>query len=474
MKKILSMVLVGILVIGGFGAGASYIQKPSLKQAVTGDEYDMVIIAPEKFSSSIQPLLDHKNSIGVHTFLKTTEEIYAECDGRDKAEQIKYFIKDAIEEFNITYVLLIGGRRGQSFDWYVPVRYANNKFHLQEGDFYHKRFFSDLYFADIYKENGEFEDWDSDGDNIFAEWEDNGPPEDSIDLIPDVYLGRLPCRTKDEVNCIVNKIIQYENNVHGQEWFNKILLIGGDSFPGMGEPFPFEGEESCEWVMQYLEGFTPTKLYASDGSLTGAENFISAFNQGHGFVVFQGHGHQNKIYTYMPNSQEKISVFHNNNFKKLNNGDKLPVMIAGCCLTTTIDVGIFNFLNVFKNYKKYVNFFNFIDGCISNCLGWNMVKKSNGGSIAFIGSSSTAYLTVGDSNHDSIPDIVQTGYTTGLCNEFFKLFGNDENRILGNIFSNSITNIIENHSAQGSWGQCKCVQEFNLIGDPSLKIGGYS
>ena len=69
----------------------------------------MVIIAPDMFSGSIQPLITHKNSHGVNTFLKTTEEIYTEYDGSDDAEEIKLFIRDAIETNNIKYVLLFGG-----------------------------------------------------------------------------------------------------------------------------------------------------------------------------------------------------------------------------------------------------------------------------------------------------------------------------------------------------------------------------
>ncbi|MCJ7697558.1 MAG: peptidase C25, partial [Thermoplasmata archaeon] len=34
--------------------------------------YDLVIIAPEKFESALQPLIDHKNSYNVSTYLKTT------------------------------------------------------------------------------------------------------------------------------------------------------------------------------------------------------------------------------------------------------------------------------------------------------------------------------------------------------------------------------------------------------------------
>ena len=166
MKKIIPIVLIGILVLSGTEAVAIFETESTLQKPSGVGEYDMVIIAPEKFSSAIQPLIEHKNSYNIQTILKTTEEIYSEQEGRDDAEKIKYFIKDAIEEWNITYVLLIGGRKGQRPGFYVPGRYVI----LDDGvaDF---PYLSDTYYADIYKNNGtEFDDWDSNGDDIFGEW----------------------------------------------------------------------------------------------------------------------------------------------------------------------------------------------------------------------------------------------------------------------------------------------------------------
>ena len=260
MKKYIAISLIGILILSGLGAGAFSIKKTSIQQIKT-DEYDMVIIAPNSFSNALQPLIQHKNDHDVSCFLQTTETIYSEYNGRDDAESIKLFIKDAIETYDIKYVLLIGGRIRQSFRWYVPVRYAN----VDDG-FMHKKILSDLYFADIYKENGEFEDWDSNGNGIFAEWVGDNP-KDVMDLIPDVYLGRLPCRNLQEVKDIVEKIINYENNAFNQSWFKNILLVGGDTNPGVGEPFPYEGEVDCEWILQYLSDFSPTRLYVSEGNL---------------------------------------------------------------------------------------------------------------------------------------------------------------------------------------------------------------
>ncbi|HMA82712.1 MAG TPA: C25 family cysteine peptidase, partial [Candidatus Thermoplasmatota archaeon] len=123
-------------------------------------EYDLAIIAPSLFTDELTAFVDHKNNMGVETFVKTTEEIYNEYDGVDKPEQIKYFIKDAVETQGVSYVLLVGGmdsmiagvsrddKNQGSKDWYVPVRYTN----LDVGSYDDPGFISDLYYADLYKE----------------------------------------------------------------------------------------------------------------------------------------------------------------------------------------------------------------------------------------------------------------------------------------------------------------------------------
>jgi peptidase C25-like protein len=207
---------------------------------------DLVVIAPEVFSDALSPLIDHKNNYGVNTFLKTTEEIFDEYNGFDKPEQIKYFIKDAKENLGITYVLIVGGlnsiidakprddiNQGWT-DWYVPVRYTNlfddPAFPLAS-DLHDPGIISDLYYADLYREGGEFESWDPNGDGIYAAWDKPGVPDDEdLDFVPDVYLGRLACRSIDEVNTVVQKIINYESSPQDQSWFKKMIVVSGDGF----------------------------------------------------------------------------------------------------------------------------------------------------------------------------------------------------------------------------------------------------
>ncbi|KYK20229.1 peptidase C25 [Thermoplasmatales archaeon SM1-50] len=221
---------------------------PAYNPFPANTEYNLVIIAPKSFEKALQPLIEHKDSYGKMTILKTTEDIYKNYTGVDKPEKIKYFIKDAIETWGVEYVLLVGGLRNMIFAkprdnvnegskaWHVPVRYTNlydnPKFPLSaESTLHDPGVISDLYYADIYNSTGNFSSWDPNGDGVFAAWGKPGVENDTgIDLYPDVAVGRLACVSVAEVRTVVKKIITYETTTYGQDWFNKIVAISGDGF----------------------------------------------------------------------------------------------------------------------------------------------------------------------------------------------------------------------------------------------------
>jgi hypothetical protein len=207
--------------------------------------YELLIITPNVFKEEAVRLAEHKNEMGVGTIVETVEEIYSLYSGRDKPEKIKYFIKDAIEEWGIKYVLLFGGLNSPIWakardnanagekDWYVPVRYTNlydnPKYPLAE-TIHDPGVASDLYYADIYKEGGEFDTWDSNNDGIFAAWNKPGVENDTLpDLYPDVAVGRLACRNLNEAKTVVDKIIRYETECD-DSWFKKMIVVSGDGF----------------------------------------------------------------------------------------------------------------------------------------------------------------------------------------------------------------------------------------------------
>jgi hypothetical protein len=208
---------------------------PGYNPFPTNAEYDMVIIAPSSFETDLQPLIDHKKSFGIDTVLKTTEDILKDYSGFDEPEKIKYFIKDALETWGVKYVLIVGGlkswiyarprdddNQGTSKWWHVPVRYSN----LYEGE---PGYCCDLYFADVYKDGGVFDDWDSNDDGIIAYMRGGSFNNDELDLFPDVAIGRLACRNTREVQIIVDKIITYETTADAS-WFKKMIVVSGDGF----------------------------------------------------------------------------------------------------------------------------------------------------------------------------------------------------------------------------------------------------
>jgi peptidase C25-like protein len=451
MKKIVSMILVGIIVLINIGSGTPFAQNIFI------DEYDMVIIAPEEFNEALQPLINHKHSVDVETLLKTTEEVYLEYPGHDKAEQIKYCIKDMIETYNIKYVLLVGGHKGQLFQWHVPVRIV----HLADGARY-TEFVSDLYFADIFREDGSFDDWNSNNDDIIAEW-----GKDTFDLIPDVSVGRLPCRNQEEVTTIVGKIIEYETGSFDYSWFNQFVVAGGDTVPNTGDPFPFEGEIVCEEACSIMDDFNPIKLLISDLSLVDYNDFIDALNQGSGFALYSGRAGPSAFLTF-DEYGNAITPLHASNLNQLSNKVKYPVFIINGCLSGKFDVTILNFI---KYILKQPNIEN--SDISWDCIAYNLVNLENAGAIASIAPTSQCWVGLGDKDNNQIPDMIEiaSGF---LSLEFLRVYANENIDILGEMHSKAIENYVNVFPVYGNKIDCKTVQEYGLIGDPSLKIGGYN
>lgn len=456
MRKILPLMVIGVLVLSGLGAAALHItDAKSDLETFDAFGYDMVIITPKEFTSVVQKLVDHKEKHHVDTLLKTTQEIYKEYTGRDNAEQIKYFIKYAIENYGIDYVLLFGGMKGQSLKWYVPVRYVL----LDDGTDRYDTFMSDLYFADIYKNGKEFEDWDSNGDGVFAEW-----GKDTIDLNPDVSIGRLPCRNIIEAWIVVNKIIYYENNAYGKSWFNKMIAVGGDSFPN----YPgYEGEETCDVAIDYMDGFDITRLYTSIGTISSHNDLIDKINEGCGFIMTRGKGGQDRLRMVNLDGTEVIAL-SNKNIPKLVNKNKYPIVVLGECIHGKFDVSI---LNIFKLFKKEPNCYD--QDCIFECIAWRLVNKYNGGAIAVLTNTNICFGDTGDKNSNGIPDDAEQ-FGGLLAVEIFRLYGEEGMKNLGDIHSQTIKDYVSNFQVSTNKYHCKSVMEWILIGDPSLRVGGYA
>jgi hypothetical protein len=115
---------------------------------------------------------------------------------------------------------------------------------------------------------------------------------------------------------------------------------------------------------------------------------------------------------------------------------------------------------------------------ITECFGWRLTRKINGGSIATIGPTSSSYGLMGnmygDIDGDGIdePNCVE-GYSGYITREFYNSY-NQSIEILGDVWSNTITKYINTWPDTWDAVDSKTIQQWVLFGDPSLKIGGYS
>ncbi len=428
------------------------------------DIYDLLIIAPSYFEENLTKLVEHKEKYNVKTNLTTLEEIYCNFKGRDKPEKIKYFIKNAVEEWGIKYVLLVGEIRK------TPIRQTDSCFfegHHGEG------VLSDLYYADIYDYNYNFSTWDTNNDSIFGQIEfgrswNNISFEiiDEVDLYPDLHVGRLACRNIDEVDIVVDKIINYESKTYGEDWFNKIILAGGDTFPpGRGSaPFVYEGEINNKKVAEEMEDFEHIKLWATKRNLN-AFTFNRAINNGAGFLSYAGHGFEHGWGTYRPNyMRNKLGltnpIYHTPMIQFLKNEYKLPIIFFDACLTAKLDFNLKDLADYYTMLGRLIK----LTGLEINqnnhlpCFAWCFLIEEDGGAIGTIGATRTAYSFV---DKDGVH--IGAGYLDWM---FFQ--GYHEGVRLGEMLTYAQNSYINNR-----FKDYFTIEEYILLGDPSLMVGGY-
>jgi hypothetical protein len=456
LMKISTILIISLFVISPIVSTNQKIKasSPSLNTTY----YQFLIITPKEFLPLLQPLVNHKIDMGMTTKLVSLEDVYDQMfwHGRDESEQIKYFIKTAIETWQTEYVLLVGDFRK------MPIRYVHNQDILQ--GFNEPVFISELYYADIYNADGSFSTWDTDNDGIFGEWYDDGittrAEDQPIDLYPDVAVGRIACINNAEVNTMVDKIITYETTAYNADWSNNLLVCAGDTYPDMPTN---EGEENTMHVLENMTEYDQQHLWTSDGTLTGVKDIIKAFNQGLGFVYFDGHANPFRWSTHPPGDHETwIKGLSLITMEFLRNKNEYPIVVVGGCHNLQLDV---HFQKIFEDPFFYFTW-------VRECWGWKLTRVTNSGSLATLGCSG---LGMTKEDKDSF-----SGAGDYLEPSFFYQIGVNDCEFLGDAWKNTLTMYLDEYpidwNTPAAWDyaiDAKTVQQWVLLGDPSLKIGGY-
>lgn len=299
-----------------FAQNTSMLSSYPEKSARDG-EYDLLIVTPNQFANSFQPLIDLYLLRGFKTNVVTTESINLTVPGQDLQEKIRSYIISQYQEHGIGFVLLGGDEE------HIPHRgfYC----HVQSSSVYEDyNIPSDLYYSAL---DG---NWNTDGDSMWGEIGED-------DLLPDVAVARFPFSNQNQLQRILNKTTLYQDApVLGEL---RDFIVAGEEL--WTDPHTF-GEDYLELLIGYRddngyvtdgipEDYNFTKLYDSQ-SYWDSYTLIDAINQGATYVHHSGHANQ----TYV--MRMDISMINNGNFSGANGVlHNYPIVYTHGCLCGAFD-----------------------------------------------------------------------------------------------------------------------------------------
>jgi hypothetical protein len=245
---------------------------PRVTSGIPSPEY--IIITSGEIAPGFFPFLEWKNQKGIPTDLVLIEDILASVSGSDPAEQLRNYLIQAYND-GVKWVLLGGDED------VVPIRYlypGNVSSYIPE---LHYQQVSDMYFSDL---TG---DWDVDGDGVWGE-----SYQDSPDIYPELYVGRVPARNLEQAQIWSAKSIKYEKNPGDGDpsYLTKALFIAADQMRDYGQHYVLAGlmpgNFTCDTdrLQEMPSG--------GDPSPTGpyGDEVIDIMNEGWGFISNLNHG----------------------------------------------------------------------------------------------------------------------------------------------------------------------------------------
>ncbi|MDZ7347008.1 MAG: C25 family cysteine peptidase, partial [candidate division KSB1 bacterium] len=144
------------------------------------------------------------------------------------------------------------------------------------------------------------------------------------DEIPEVAIGRLPVRTKEELERFIGKIIRYETNPPVGDWANRFLIIGGN-----GDDFRSQGIALSKIMPPQIN----TRLLFSlrdrsapiDPYFGGTTDLLDYFSRGCSIMTFHGHGGGA---IWADNGLLRVE-----DCRRINTRGKFPFIISMTCFT---------------------------------------------------------------------------------------------------------------------------------------------
>jgi len=287
------------------------------------ESYQYVVITNEDLKNApgpynFQALCAEKNARGITTNIVTTEWIYANYSGTrpdggtDNATKIRNFIIDAYNNWETEYILLGGDATGNpSNTEIIPCRKLFDE--PWEGSTDATEIPSDIYYCCL---DGTM-DYDADG--VYGEKTD-GISGGETDLLAEVYIGRAPIVTEDDLTHFIQKTLSYKNSASGY-LFNTYMLGEHLGFGGASEYATDSMEEirlGSDAHGYTTAGFATmsflalSTLYDAPGYDWPKNDLINIINNG--VHVLNHLGHANVTYDMKLSNSDADSLINTNYF----------------------------------------------------------------------------------------------------------------------------------------------------------------
>ncbi len=424
----------------------------AVNQMWYNNKIEMLIITPENndaYYNACIPLRDWKNEKGVKTIIVNdyVSNSTKYGGGTDTAEMIRNMIKYYYSTENLQWVLLVGDV-GTGINE-LPIRQVYNpdvvlippNSEYSTWDDYYKP--TDFYYAELTSS------WNEDGDGNWGEssvYNDNG--RDEIDWHPEVYVGRLPADSANELEIMINKTLNYETNPTIGDWMNRMLLAGAVSDTVGEEPPDGEDESRLttyiwqhyvypEMGFKHLERSTYYVVPPPKETLD-SNNFDTYFDSGYSTVIFAGHGTP-----FSFSGKVAGTVYADTDAASAGNVGMPSLVYGDACSTSSYDMN-------------------------DNNIGELLIKKDNAGAIGYIGGLRVTWYLPDDTTFQYL----NRANANLFWKEFFEnktyqpgkaLYESKVAYLQSSAFTNPSSTIKE------EW-QRKNVLTYNLLGDPEVDI----
>ncbi|MEX2218309.1 MAG: C25 family cysteine peptidase [Phycisphaerales bacterium] len=287
-----------------------------------------LVVAPRTFVPALGEYLATRNA-EMRTEILPLEDALAEQPGADDPEKLKRCLYVRWNE-GLRYVLLVGDAD------VMPIRYMVLD-RVTEPAFDYAFYPSDLYYADVAKPDGSFDDWNAARDGFHAHYygevrgEKNktGPINfDAIDYKPELALGRWPVSTPEQARAVAAKTLAHDR-----------ALAHPSSGTGVPPATPrvatvvtagwVDARDQLDRAATRLKGWSTRRRYYKDANPafdtpppTDSE-VIALINAGAGLILHAGHGSDDRW-------DGSLSIA---SIPALKNGPALPILFSAGCST---------------------------------------------------------------------------------------------------------------------------------------------